>query len=77
MNEDKEENIDRLEDDSDSSNERNDCSDSEDERPSLRISFTFQLSTESESYAYLKFTWSEFNPPVQEKVVQGRFFGFI
>ena len=77
MDEDIDENIDILEDDADSSNESNDYSDSEDERPSLPTSFKFPPSTENESYAYLKFVWSEFNPPVQEKDVQGRYFGLI
>ena len=75
MDEDKDKNADILGDHSDSSNESNDFSDSEDERPSLSPSFKFPLSTENESYAYLKFVWSEFNPPVQEKDVQDCSFG--
>ena len=62
---------------SDSSNESNDYSDSEDKRPSLPTSFKFPPSTENESYAYLKFVWSEFNPPVQEKYVQSGYFDLI
>ena len=77
MDEDKDKNADTLGDHSDSSNESNDFSDSEDERPSLPPSFKFPLSTVNESYAYLKFVWSEFNPPVQEKDVQDCSFGLI
>ena len=77
MDEDTDEDADILEDDSDSSNESNDYSDSEDEGPSLPPSFKFPPSTENESYAYLKLVWSEFNPPVQEKDVQGCYFGLI
>ena len=77
IGEDTDENADILEDDSDSSNESNDYSDSEDERPSLPPSFKFPPSTENESYGYLKFVWSEFNPSVQEKDLQGRYFGLI
>ena len=77
IGEDTDENADILEDDSDSSNESNDYSDSEDERPSLPPSFKFPPSTENESYGYLKFVWSEFNPSVQEKDLQGCYFGLI
>ena len=77
IDEDIDENIDILEDDSDSTNKSNDYSDSEDKIPSLPTSFKFPLSTENESYTYLKFVWSEFNPPVQEKDVQGCYFGLI
>ena len=77
MDEDIDENIDILEDDSDSSNESNDYSNNEEKRPSLPISFKFPLSTENESYGYLKIVWSEFNPPLQEKDVQVRYFGLI
>ena len=77
MDEDIDETIDILEDDSDSSNESNDYRDSENERTSLPTSFKFPPPTENESYAYLKFVWSEFNPQVQEKDVQGCYFGLI
>ena len=77
MDGDADKNIDILEDDSNSSNKSNDYSYGEDKRPSSPTSFKFPPSTENESYAYLKFVWSEFNPPVQGKDVQGRFFGLI
>ena len=70
-------NVDILEDDSNSSNKSSDYSYSENERPGSPTSFKFPPSTENESYAYLKFVWSEFNPVVQEKDVQGRYFSLI
>lgn len=53
MDKDKDENIDILEDNSELSNETNDCSDSESKRPSLWTSFKCPFSKENESYAYV------------------------